>query len=487
MIDPQTAVDLSQIAYWKEIEDQRVKDAQKIYSWYYNDKDDIVLSIRQAMLKIFRSKTLDRMSIRVFNIVPRVVDKLCLVYKVPAERLLDGGTQYKVTEGKNVAIPNPANDAFQEVLTKSSINKKSREWHKLGKLFNTILVQPIWKEEKQAVDFTVHTPAWTVVVPDASDYLRASAFYYPITKSIGNLPNQQVLVYWSKDEYFYVDTLGNKIADPDYPDMRNPYGVLPVAVLRFKEGNDFWGEGLWDLVDGNEEVCVQTTNMCYTSILQSHGQPVAINMGLTGEPEIGPDKPMCVDEEQGSNGKTAPSFGFANANPHTKEVQDLIDWFMKTMQSIKGLSPQQYSLEASVASGVSKVADSIDMSEMREDDTHPLEEMEYELFPIIRTVYNYHSTGKKISDTAKFSIAFGDVEIKKTAQDKVAERTFGMASKTMSRLEMVMEDHPGMSKEDAQKYLEQIQSEDEMFNPDAQLIKAFSNTNDTTPQPPSKA
>lgn len=457
--------------YWKQIEHRRVTDAQKLWYWYYNDKDAIVQYVRGALAKTFKKKTLNKMNIRVYNIVERIISKICLVYKKNPLRALDGGMK----QGQNGESAQSEDDKrYQNLLLASTISSKAKEWHKLGRLFNTVLVQPVWVESGNPpkagatampsgrqgfIDFVIHTPAWTVVESEENDWLRPRALYFPVWKTIGD-KFQQVLVYWSATEHYYIDRLGNKIAIPGNEQMMNPYGVLPAAVLRFKEGIDFWGEGMWDLVDGNEEVCVQATNMFYIALFQAHGQPVGINLGLKGEPEIGPDKPILVDNA-GGNDQQSSDFKFASANPIIREIRDLIDWAIKLMQSLKGLSPQQFSLEAKLASGVSKMIDSADLTEIREDEVPILENFEHDLFSVTRAVFNYHNPSKKISEKAAFSIRFPDQKPTKTIEEKVREREAGLAQGWLSLTDILMEDHPELSKQQAEERVKEIRAEGE--------------------------
>ena len=461
-------VALSARIYWKQIENLRLSEAQKMWYWYMGEKNMIDFYIREAMYKMFKKKTVKKMNVRVFNVVPRVIDKLSLAYKNPPERYLDGGVKYSVDKTTRVTTADqPESDKrYQELLSESNIAKKEGEWLKLGRLFNTILVQPVWKEDPTSpgeffMDFTIHTPAWTVVIPKDDDFLTPQAFYYPTWRSV-NGEVQQVLVWWDAESHYYLDRMGNKVAVPGNPTMENPFHRLPVAVLRLKDAADFWGEGMWDLVEGNEEVCIQATNIFYVSIFQAHGQPVAINMNLSGEPPIGPDIPIVVNDAR-SDGAT-PDFKFVNANPNIKAVQDLIDWALKTLQVLKGLGPQQFSTSVKgMQSGVSKIVDASEIEEIRVDDTKILTGFEESLFDVMRMVHNYYNGSKPIPEDAKFSVSFGEQKITKNIQDQIAEREAFLQLGIASRVDFILEDNPGMTREEAQERLEQIISENQQF------------------------
>lgn len=458
---------------WKQLETKRIKDAQKLYDWYFNNKAEVIAGIEESLRKVFKATTVKRMNVRVVNITERTVAKLAQVYKEPAVRSLDGGVKTAVKEPTEAGsspevkdVQSSADKQYQEALAESTIAKKSKEWHKLGKLFNTVLVQPVWVERKNEegyIDFLIHTPAWTVVETDEADYRRAKAFYYPTWKTIDGVL-QQVLVYWSATEHYFVTRTNVKYAPPKNAGKANPYGVLPIAVLRFKEGIDFWGEGMWDLVDGNEEICAQLANICFVTIFQSHGQPVAVNMKLPANVRLGPDAPLAIDDAEGSTaGKAPPQFYFAQVSPAIQPVKELIDWLTKLFPAIKGLGPSGVQIEAGLQSGVSKIVDSVDVQENREDDVLVLEDFEHDLYDVTREVWNYHNSGKQIPETAEFAIKFAKPRVIKGSAEKVAERKAGVELGIVSRVDMILEDNPEMAREDAVEKLKQILAENRQF------------------------
>jgi hypothetical protein len=465
------AVAKSALRYWRELENIRVHKAQRIYFWLHNYEDMIKGYIVDNMKKMFSDDTISEINIRIFNIVPRVVDKLGFVYKESPERMLDGGLKSVTINGKSKDEQSEDDKRYQLMLQKSNIVKKQNEWNKESKPFNTLLIQPIWQEDvndktKSYMDFLIHTPAWTVVTPDPNNYLMPQSFYYPIwMQLVPGTMQEQALVYWSKDEHFLLDALENKKYPEGNPQGKNPYGILPVAVLRLKDGIDFFGEGWWDLIQFNEEVCEQVSNLFYISKFQLHGQPVATNIGESidekgndsnTKPRLGPGNLIRIGDGQ-KHDETPAKIEFIQAHPELKAVQDLIDWSIKTMQALKGLSPQQYSLETTLASGRSKLVDSEEINEIRKNDMNILQQFESDLYEVTRVVYNYHNPNNKISDKAVFSIKFQEPKIPESAQELTARRTFNLANYIQSPVDFIMEDYPDLTREEAQaKYEENV-------------------------------
>lgn len=449
--------------YWRQVESLRVKKAQKIYFWYHNYQDEIIRYIEQAMLKGWRAKTIMETRIRVFNIIARVVDKMALVYKERAERLLDGGEQIEISDtGEQIEKQTVDDKTYQNLLLNSTIEQRESEWEKLSKLFNTVLIQPIWREDEEGyIDFQIHTPAWCCIETRDDDYTQLKTFWYPIWKSLKpGKPQEQALVFWSDTEHYLIDANGNRINGMDNQTGENPYGVLPVAVLRRKLSNDFWGEGMWDLVDGNEEICIQVSNLFKVAAYQLHGQPFGVNLNLAGEPVLGADKPILVDNVE--SGMVQPSFEFVTASPQLKPVMDLVDWALKNIQIAKGLGANQIDITQTIASGVSKMVSNADIQEERKESIRILRQFEEDLYYKTITVFNYHTHGLKIKDSAKFSIKFPEPKITETQDEKNKKREAGLKNGTMSRIDIIMEDN-NLSREEAKQKLRQIIAENKEF------------------------
>jgi hypothetical protein len=478
------AVAKSSLRYWHELESVRIRRAQRIFFWRHNYEDEIKGYVVENMKKMFSDDTIAEINIRVLNIVPRVVDKLGFVYKEPPVRCLDGGAKtVKIDEKTSKDEQTVDDQRYQEMLRKSTITKKQNEWNKDSKPFNTIIVQAVWIEDpddktRSHMDFLIHTPAWCVVESAPDNWLIPKMFYYPTwVQSAGDEIQEQGLVVWSKTDHFVLDALENRKSIEGNPDGKNPYGILPVAVLRLKDGIDFWGEGWWDLVNFNEEVCEQVSNLFYTAKFQLHGQPVATNIGkqlnedgetINDRPQLGAGKLIRIGDGQKVD-EIAAKLEFIQAHPELKAVQDLVDWALKTTQSLKGLSPQQYSLETTIASGKSKLVDSEEISEIRKNDMNILQQFERDLFEVTRVVYNYHNPANKISDKARFEIKFQEPKVLDSEQDIRAKREFNLANYLQSPIDMILEDNPGQTREWAeQKFQDNVVAIGKMNTPHVQ-------------------
>lgn len=447
--------------YWLAVESVRVTRARDMLAWFENDRDGIITQVRRSLSTMFRPKTVRRMQVRVFNVVPRVVNRLAKLYAEPPVRELDGGVTYDIDEttGERTPLQSKSDVVFQEMLKRSTIDRRMKEAERRALYFNTVLIQPRYIERPDDaggpyMDFVVHTPAFTVVEWDEMNHQTPTAFYFPAYRTIDGA-TEQVLVYWSADEHYYIRRNNVRVPVPGMKSMANPYDVLPAAVYRIVESNDGWGNGMWDLVDGNIECCEQVTNIAYTAKFQAHGQPVAVNMGIKGEVDIGPDRVLTVDDRTGG---TPPSFSFANANPAIAEVQGLVDWMLRTLQNIRGISGSSMSLDATVQSGVSKIQDAVELTESRKDMVTIATEFEHDLFRVTRAVWNYHAK-QRIEPSAEFTVKFKEPEPFKSVDEKIKEREFGLKNNVMSYIDIIKQDNPQMDDQQAAERFDQIVAE----------------------------
>jgi hypothetical protein len=265
--------------------------------------------------------------------------------------------------------------------------------------------------------------------------------------------------------------------------------------LSVKDGIDFWGEGWWDLVGANEEICEQVSSLFYTAKFQGFGVAVGINIGESatakGSPKLSPDTVVLIGDGV-NTGEIASDFKYVNANPMLTEVRDMIDWAIASIQKLKGLTPEQYQTEVNKVAGIAKSIDNSEIEEIRKSKTNTCRMFEADLYEVTKVVYNHHNPGNKISESAEFSIKFVEPKIFESEQDKKTRREFGLSKGSLSIIDIIKEENPGMTDEEAQKKFEsniaqKRMMEDEFgLSDEANLNKIAANNNPKQPTAESK-
>src|SRR3990167_1176544 len=115
-------------------ESERVTYSRRMYDYYINDQVQIKIHLRRSMGRLFKQRTIDKMIIPYLNIIKRILNRSCLVYKLPAERYV---VVPKTAQGDNIVVDEKmqrAHDNYQLLLEGSNVNAKSKEWHRQAKV-----------------------------------------------------------------------------------------------------------------------------------------------------------------------------------------------------------------------------------------------------------------------------------------------------------------------------------------------------------------
>ena len=370
--------------YQSPSEIARTSIAEKLYSYYTGDAAVQLKYLNLALAKSISPETISEMQKPMINIINKIINRQSLAYIESPDRYL--------TEEKS-------NDVYQNLLKTSKIKIKSKEWNNLAKLFDCVLIETCWRNEK--IEYDILVPQFVTVIEDENNYFNIKELLYAKIYK-----DEQRYVYWSKDKYFLMDKNFKMIFNELNPNNENPYKTIPFLPLRLKESDSFWGEGDVELVDINENINVLLVSSYFNSIMQSHGQPVSINMGLKGKIKTGANH--IIQVENATSDFIAPSFAFVQPNPSTKATMEQIDYLIKMVCVTRGLPAFSVSTDSTAQSGVSKAIDSAELYEMKQNDIERLEEFENELFKITKIIYNYHAKNKITDD--KFIIEFPKIE-----------------------------------------------------------------------------
>ena len=421
-------------------ESDRLSRAQKLQDFYTGDIDAIKEHLALTLGKTFRPEDIAEFQLLYLPVTRRIIDKLCMVYKGETERYIDG-------EGNS--------DKLKALYQKAGVDAKSKWWYRMGKLHHTVLVQPVVREidGEKRLQFDIWTPNVVTVVEDPADYLVPAKVIYQVAVRTPEGKIETQTVFWSKTEHFRTDEKGNKIADPNNPNGENPYGVLPFAVLRFGETEDFWGEGETLLVNVEEKVDVLLVQLLDLLIMQGHGQAVLTNANIEGEIQTGPKHAL---ELHPKNPDQAASFEFVTVNGKVSEITSAIDWLINKTAVLYGLSQSSEVGQSQVASGYAKMLDNWDVIEKREEDIAILQVFERDLFRIVRIVCDYEGIEKfpdKAEDT--LFVEFDGYEFPEDPKVEIEVKKAKMDLGLWTPVDDLMSDDPTLSKEEAMAILEE--------------------------------
>jgi hypothetical protein len=377
----------------EKTESERVERAQRLYDLYHGDVDAIVGYLSEALSRTFSADDIEEFQWLYLPVTRTIVDKLCIVYRGEIDRTL---------------TTDQATAELKEILTSSDINAKSKYWHRMAKLFDTVLVQPVVREidGEKVLQFDVWTPNKAIVVEREENFLEPERVIISVQSRNADGSFELRNIHWTDKEHFETDAEGHIINDPENPNRENPYAELPFVVLRLRETENFWGDGQTVLANIEEKIAILLVQLMDLLIMQAHGQPVVANAKLEGIVRTGPKYPLVLRSDPASP-QAGADFFFAASEGKIDELTSAIDWLIDRTMTMHGLAQSSTMAKSTVASGYAKLIDNWDLIERREEDVEILKTFERKLFRKAAIVMEYHEMATFV-ESEQLNLDVGD-------------------------------------------------------------------------------
>jgi len=423
---------------------KRMKDAQVAQAFLDRDHHAIKEYLKEDLLKTFSAEDVKEFQLVYVNLVPKIIKKISLLYKNPASREISG-------KGKET-------ERLEYALTKAGYHTFMREVHKGTKLHNTVIIGAL-PDGLGGIRPVILRPDLVEVVENPDNYLEIKALKYPMMRRV---QGKEIIVwdYWSHSEHIWFDDNDAQIKTDGAPiDSNDHPGFLPFMPARLEQKNDFFGDGMGDLVDANRTInFLMTSALIENIIMSAFGQLIAINLGLPNL-KLGPRRPIMVDDVDESLAR--PGLENVSLTPHTDEIRATIDWLYKTQGMLQGLPASAFSDTEQILSGYAKMIDNLELLDERESDALVFETIELRYLEIFCKMWNLHAKGEEAlpEKLAGLMVNFAPVKFPETTQEKTEKWRARIEMGRANQIDWIMEDNPGMSREEAkQKYIE-IQKE----------------------------
>lgn len=446
----------------------RIGSQKKLFDYYNNDSDAIVKHLEQALGKSFHADDLEDLQKNYLNIVPKTIDQLSVIYRDPAKRSIVN--EKEITEYYNNLL--------------YAVNTSDKNASRYAKLANTSLTYVYFDGGK--IKYKV-LPTWLfdVVTNDENPYKIEKLSYKAY------FDDKEYRVVWTPTEYYKTESLyfgeiespGRKEPVYDSPyGTSNPYGVIPYAVLRLKEQGDFFGNGMDDLVNGNEQINIILTELMNEHILMGGaGTVLAVNCNLntkktdgsvsTKRVKVGRKHPIAIDNVSAQD--APPSLEYVSTQPLLNDLKSTVDWYIKMFALTKGLNPNSFLAEVQDTSGFSKVMDAFEQIELRKDDIEPCRIYEDERFNITRTINNFHvktTDGSKYSlkaipDNAYLKVDFADIKTYLTPEQQATEDDRDLRLNLINVYDIARRKNPDLTDEEIKAMLDKNKAINETYKP----------------------
>jgi len=440
----------------------RVSEQEKLFDYYIGDKSSLLQYLREVQEITFNEGDIDEMQSNFLNITKKVINQLAIVYRESAKRQI-------LSEGK---LDEDSTNEYNSIIPRN-INTIDKMAHRYAKLQNTSLTRIYFEDGK--IKYEIRSShLYDVVTSDDNPYKITELSYQRYFKNEKN-EDELYKVYWTDKEHYRkklvkVASLQNvgldKIPIGNNSDMINPYGVIPFADLRLEMQGNYWGSGATDLVNINEQINFLLSDLINGGIImQAWGTLVFQDTGLglptNNNPKgniqnlrVGPKHPIAFETQ---NSEKSGSVSVVNGNPLIADVMNVIDWMIKLIAITKGLNPNSFLADAKATSGYSKVIDSLEQLEMRQDDIEPCREYEDVRFDITKKILNYHiSTGeitnyKPLDEDTYLQVTFSEITVPKTTEEQIAQDEYDLKMGIVSVIDIARRQFPDLEDAEIEK------------------------------------
>jgi hypothetical protein len=349
-------------------------------------------------------------------------------------------------------------EIYNEIVEKNSFDSLLQGIE--GRLFllEQLYIKAYWSEEDKIVKFESLLPHCVDVIPNVEDSHKIGTIVYPSSYSDSYSVLQPMGPYhaWTKDSYQLVDETGNPVNEKDLAetDSKNPYGLIPVVVLRkkFPIDPDFFYWPGNELEDAQDILNWMLTSKNYTMAYQSFG--VAQVFGeVVGSMQVkGSNTRNVVPVLAISPGKVlqfarAPKdekvgLEFAKPTADLTALQDDIRSHIDRVSRRYGISSPN-----SMGSKQIKAADTItleqsDLEQYRIRIRQIFLAAIKELFDIATVVYNTHAKSNNLPELSGEGVTVKFMEAKvadKPVADQIAEDEWDLEHNLTNLVELYVE------------------------------------------------
>ena len=471
-------------------QDEARKEIHEKFYHYYKGNDAQVKEYLTSALSItYSADRISQFQLNYINITNKLINQLAVIYKQPATRKLA-----KLGNDGKYIVDEKATEYLKKILP-IDINTQDKTAHRFAKLFGSSFTQVLFKDG--TIKYRVHPNQQLTIRCEEDDIEKMNLLMYDRECNKDGRPEITTVV-WTEDAHYKLDELGNIESIENNEANVNPYECIPFAKLILNHGEDIWGVGQGDAINVNEQINFLLTKLMNDDVvLGTAGTVLAVNLGLTKkgtvdgdetgvrEVKIGVKNPITVENARGGD-MLPPSLTHVSFNPQIEAVKQTIDWYIKTIALTKGLNPNSFLADTQATSGYSKIIDSLEQLEIRQDDLEACRVFEKERFEITREVNNYFAKSTEgreyqlqtISEDLEMLIDFAEIEIPKTPDELWRDRENRIKYNMASPVDFIIEENPDEDETSAQEIIDANKLINESMKPKTEgqsLLNQFLN------------
>lgn len=427
--------------------DRRIQAAIAI-DFYYNQQYDYMVDVIYRIYPKTASEIVNYINCK--RLTEQIINDRSIIFKKPVKITID-------TESESLQ------SLFTEVLDKSELWKKLIAIDRLSELTGKVGAAVHWHPIEKRVVVDIITPDTCFVVQDEHDPTKATDVYYQVglLKDTHIAEPVNVYAHWNVDYYEKVSVNRDGIQLSPIPNTRipNPYGRIPIVWFTAEpEVNSFWLDRGYPVVEANINLNLRETNLDLALDYQSFSTMVTLGRNEKDPLQLGVTRVLNLQTDP--NSTTPPAAYYITPDAKLEAVSNIIQNKGINAAKAAGLSAESFTRDNSnVNSGyqlrLSK-QDILDDNELKKEFyREPLRGLVHN----ITDCYTYNNSSVQFPSDIGIMIEFGTIAFDTNPIEVEQVRSLKLANKTISRIDIIMEDNPDLSREEAIEIAKRIDSE----------------------------
>lgn len=283
---------------------------------------------------------------------------------------------------------------------------------------------------------------------------------------VTELKKGETFIWWTDQFHFTTDESGVIIRGISPEDLRNPIAMLPCVTIDKNQDGNYWGAGGQDLVDGAILMNVMATDMNAIMYMQGWGQLVISGPNIPTEYHVGPHTALVLETREG---QSTPTVELISNNPPIDSWLKVIEQYVALLLSTNDLSTSAVSMRLDAASFPSGIAMLVDKSEAVgsiEDRRQSFAKGERRVWKVTAAWSQLYGSANKLDgEFAQVGPLPMDIEVSTrfqgeeqivTEKEKLEILKMRKEMGLITQLDLIMADNPNMTRDEAEKKLNDI-------------------------------
>ena len=362
-------------------------------------------------------------------------------------------------------------ELWNHLVDKGRWNDIFAEANALEFVVGTVGLKPAASEDGHLALHLI-TPDFLKVQQREDDPSEAFAVMYEIFRLIDSpfAARKEEWAVWTPDQHFVVDESGKPIRRMS-DGMENPYGLIPIAFTRSQEPRhgEFFSPIARDQLSIMRAVNVGLIAIEHAIVNGGFNQAFSVNFPEETLRQKGMDVVWMVDGIK--EGDVTPNVGILDFAADFEGLRDGLEYIMQLGAMMRGVPASEFRVTGSQPeSGRARWIDRMPLQERRRDDISRWRRTLARFFEIAARVWSAELAGDgsvgdfaadpefnyEFSEGAELQVDFVDPKFPEDEIEKRDRWEQDLKLGVISRVDIIMEQNPDLSREEAEKRLKEI-------------------------------